>query len=158
MLAGPYCTLLLRELGARVLKVETPHGGDDSRHFGPWLPSGDSAYFETLNAGKESIALDLKKEEDMCTLHSLLAKADVLVENYRPGVMDRMGLGWEEIHKKYPRLCYASISGCGVGHSRPARSPPGHVPWRRPMASRSTDHAPLLQIWPDGSRSDAERI
>ena len=112
VLAGPYCTLLLRELGARIIKVENPGGGDDSRHFGPWLPSGDSAYFETLNGGKESIGLNLKKEEDLAVLHGLLAGADVLIENYRPGVMERMGLSFEALKDKYPRLCYASISGC----------------------------------------------
>jgi CoA:oxalate CoA-transferase len=93
--------------------VEHPIGGDDSRHFGPWLPSGDSAYFETLNAGKESIALDLKQPQDREALHALLPRADVLIENFRPGVMEKMGLGWEALSQKYPRLCYTSISGFG---------------------------------------------
>lgn len=116
ILAGPYCTLMMAELGARVIKVETPDGGDDARHYGPFL-KGKSAYFMSINRGKESIALDLKKDADRAILDRLLANADVLVENFRPGTMERLGYGWETLHSKYPRLIYAAASG--FGHSGP---------------------------------------
>jgi len=112
VLAGPYCTMVLADLGARVIKVEAPKGGDDSRHYGPFV-AGKSAYFMSLNRGKESIALDLKAEEDRAVFLALLAWADVLVENFRPGTMDRMGLGWNTLHERYPRLIYAAVSGFG---------------------------------------------
>jgi CoA:oxalate CoA-transferase len=112
VLAGPYCTMVLADLGARVIKVEAPKGGDDSRHYGPFV-AGKSAYFMSLNRGKESIALDLKDEEDRAVFLALIARADVLVENFRPGTMDRMGLGWNTLHERYPRLIYAAVSGFG---------------------------------------------
>jgi CoA:oxalate CoA-transferase len=116
ILAGPYCTMLMAELGARVIKVETPVTGDDARHYGPFV-KGKSAYFMSVNRGKESIALDLKKEADRATFEKLLAKADVVVENFRPGTMEKLGYGWDVLHKKYPKLIYASASG--FGHSGP---------------------------------------
>src|SRR5215475_10787999 len=94
VLAGPFCTLILSDLGARVIKVEDPDGGDLSRALGPWI-HGASGYFLSVNRGKESIALDLKKPDDLAILHRLLARGDVLVENFRAGVMDKLGLGWE---------------------------------------------------------------
>jgi CoA:oxalate CoA-transferase len=116
VLAGPYCTMVLADLGARVIKVETPKGGDDSRAFGPFL-KGQSAYFGSLNRGKESIALDLKKDSDKAIFGKLLAKADVVVENYRPGTMEKLGFGWDTLHTAYPRLIYAAASG--FGHTGP---------------------------------------
>jgi CoA:oxalate CoA-transferase len=116
VLAGPYCTMVLLDLGARVVKVEPPKVGDDARAFGPFL-KGKSAYFMSLNRGKESIALDLKNAEDKAIFHDLLASADVLVENYRPGTMEKLGLGWDALHAKYPKLIYAAASG--FGHSGP---------------------------------------
>lgn len=113
VLSGPFCTMMLRDLGARVIKVEDPQGGDEARHFLPRGPQGESAYFAAFNRGKESIALDLKAPDDLAILESLLARADVLVENFRPGVLDRLGLGWERLHRDYPRLVLASISGFG---------------------------------------------
>src|SRR6185503_10955909 len=89
VLAGPYCTLVLSDLGARVIKVEDPKGGDVARHIGPWV-NGKSGYLLSVNRGKQSIALDLKNEDDLALLHRLLAHADVLVENYRPGVMEKL--------------------------------------------------------------------
>ena len=86
VLAGPFCTLLLADLGARVIKVEQPGKGDDSRAYGPFI-NGKSGYFVAQNRGKESIALDLKVADDVAILHRLLRKADVLVENFRPGAM-----------------------------------------------------------------------
>jgi CoA:oxalate CoA-transferase len=116
VLAGPYCTMVLADLGARVIKVETPKGGDDSRAFGPFL-KGQSAYFGSLNRGKESIALDLKKPSDKVIFEKLLARADVLVENFRPGTMEKLGFGWDTLHASFPRLIYAAASG--FGHTGP---------------------------------------
>ena len=127
VLAGPYCTMMLADLGARVIKVETPHGGDDARHFGPFVETpdgGKSAYFMSLNRGKESIALDLKKDADKVILESLLATADILVENYRPGAMEKLGFGWDRLHQAYPRLIYAAASG--FGHSGPYSKRPAY--------------------------------
>ena len=112
VLAGPYCTMLLADLGARVVKVERPGSGDDARSFGP-LQGGRSAYFDSLNRGKESIALDLKSPRGKEIFEALLARADVLVENFRPGVLRRLGYGWETLHERYPRLICAATSGFG---------------------------------------------
>ncbi len=112
VLAGPYCTQLLRDLGARVIKVERPGAGDDARAIGPFV-DGDSAYFTSINRGKESIALDLKDEADRRVFDALLERADVLVENYRPGTLARLGYGWPELHARHPRLVLASTSGFG---------------------------------------------
>ena len=116
ILAGPYCTLLMAELGARVIKVETPKTGDDARAYGPFL-KGKSAYFMSVNRGKESIALNLKDKGDRAIFEKLLAKADVIVENFRPGTMEKLGYGWEQLHARYPKLIYAAASG--FGHSGP---------------------------------------
>src|ERR671926_426636 len=116
ILAGPYCTLLLAELGARVIKVEVPTSGDDARHYGPFK-GGESTYFASVNRGKESIALDLKAPKDRDIFERLLDKADALVENFRPGTMEKLGYGWEALHPRYPRLVYAAASG--FGHTGP---------------------------------------
>jgi CoA:oxalate CoA-transferase len=112
VLAGPYCTLMLAELGARVIKVERPGHGDDAREVGPFI-GGKSAYFMSLNRGKESIALDLGAERDREIFEKLLRVADVLVENYRPGVLAKHGYAWPALHERFPRLVLASISGFG---------------------------------------------
>ncbi len=112
VLAGPYCTMVLHDLGARVIKVEPPGAGDDARGFGPFM-NGKSAYFMSLNRGKESIALDLKADGDRAIFETLLDRADVLVENYRAGVMEKLGYGWKTVHARWPRLVYASVSGFG---------------------------------------------
>jgi len=112
VLAGPYCTLVLQDLGARVIKVETPAGGDDARHYGPFV-RGKSAYFMSLNRGKQSIALDLKAPKDRAVFEKLVANADLLVENYRPGTMDKLSYGWAQLHAMNPRLIYAAVSGFG---------------------------------------------
>src|SRR5450432_2881849 len=111
MLAGPYCARLLADMGADVLKVEPPEG-DDMRQRAP-LRDGSSAYFGQLNAGKRSLALDLKNAEAIALVRRLVAEADVLVENFRPGVMDRLGLGHQTLRAINPRLVYCSISGYG---------------------------------------------
>lgn len=112
VLAGPYCTMLLADLGARVIKVEQPHVGDDSRQIGPFI-DGESAYFMSINRNKESIALDLKDPEDRRVFEKLLAQADVLVENFRPGTMDKLGYSWDFLRQNFPRLIYTSVSGFG---------------------------------------------
>ena len=123
VLAGPYCTLVLADLGARVIKVETPGGGDDSRTFGPFI-EGKSAYFMSINRGKESIVLDLKDEGDRAIYEDLLAGADVVVENFRAGTMERLGYGWEALHPRFPRLIYAACSG--FGHTGPYAGRPAY--------------------------------
>ncbi|OWT69105.1 MULTISPECIES: CaiB/BaiF CoA-transferase family protein [unclassified Achromobacter] len=111
-LSGPYCTLLLADLGARVIKIESPGNGDDSRYVPPGK-SGQTAYFMSINRGKESIALDLKKPEDRAVLDTLMSEADILVENFRPGVMDKLGYSADTIAQRHPSLIYGSISGFG---------------------------------------------
>jgi CoA:oxalate CoA-transferase len=123
ILAGPYCTHLMAELGARVIKVEPPEKGDDARHYGPFL-DGRSAYFMSVNRGKQSIALDLKDDGDKRIFERLLEKADVVVENFRPGTMEKLGYGWESLHPRYPRLIYAAASG--FGHSGPYSRHPAY--------------------------------
>ena len=128
VLAGPYATMVLGDLGARVVKVERPGAGDDSRHIGPFKASASgelqSAYFASINRGKQSIALDLGDAGDRAVFDALLAKADVLIENFRPGVMDKLGLGWAALHARHPRLIYAATSG--FGHTGPDRAKPAY--------------------------------
>ena len=112
VLVGPYCTMILSDLGARVIKIEAPDIGDDSRKFGPFVKDY-SAYFMSLNRGKESIALNLKNDDDKKIFDKILSKADILVENFKPGTLKKWGYGWEEVSKKYPKLIYASASGFG---------------------------------------------
>ncbi len=123
VLAGPYCSHTLQDLGAKVIKVERPGLGDDTRAFPPFV-QGNSAYFAALNAGKQSIALDLKSPTDRGILDRLLARADVVLENYRPGVMERLGYGWETLHAKHPRLIYGAVSG--FGHTGPDAAKPAY--------------------------------
>jgi CoA:oxalate CoA-transferase len=123
VLAGPYCTMMLAELGARVIKIENPDGGDDSRRFAPFFQQR-SAYFMSLNRGKESIALDLKNDADRALLLRIVRRADVLVENYRPGTLERLGLGYERLRAENPRLIYATTSG--FGHTGPWSRKPAY--------------------------------
>lgn len=123
VLAGPFCSHTLQDLGARVIKVERPGAGDDTRAFPPFV-NGESAYFAALNSGKQSIALDLKSPTDRGIFDRLLARADVVLENYRPGVMERLGYGWEKLHAKYPRLIYGAVSG--FGHTGPEAGKPAY--------------------------------
>ncbi len=123
VLAGPFCTMMLAELGARVIKVENPDGGDDSRHFDPFY-QGKSAYYMSLNRGKESIALNLKDEKDRGVFLDLVCRGDVLVENFRPGTMEKLGLGYEHLKTVNPRLIYAAVSG--FGHTGPWRARPAY--------------------------------
>ncbi|MBU0934745.1 MAG: CoA transferase [Spirochaetes bacterium] len=123
VLAGPFCTMMLSDLGAEVIKVEVPETGDDSRAFGPFR-NGQSLYFVTINRGKESIAINLKHEEGKQLLKDLAKRCDVLVENFRPGTMEKLGLGWEVLKQVNPRLIYAAISG--FGHSGPESKRPAY--------------------------------
>jgi len=123
VLAGPFATMMLADLGARVVKVERPDGGDDSRGYGPFV-DGRSLYFARVNRGKQSLALDLKAADDLAVARRLVARADVVVENYRPGVMDRLGLGWAALSENSPRLVYCSISG--FGHTGPWSQRPAY--------------------------------
>jgi CoA:oxalate CoA-transferase len=111
VLAGPYCTALLADLGAQVIKVEPPQG-DDYRHIGPFI-GAESALFLAVNRGKRSIALDLGKPADLATALALADRADIVVENFRPGVADKLGIGWEALSARNSGLVYASISGFG---------------------------------------------
>jgi len=111
VLAGPYCTMILSDLGARIIKIEPPNG-DDSREFGP-LINNTSAYFASLNRGKESIKLNLKEKNDKTIFQKLLSRADILIENFRPGIMKKLGFEYKILAKKYPGLIYASCSGFG---------------------------------------------
>lgn len=113
VLSGPYCTMVLSDLGARVIKVEHPGRGDDTRHWGPPFIGEESAYFLSINRNKESLTLDFKPASGREVLEKLIARADVLVENFRPGTMARAGFGFDAVHARFPRLVYASISGYG---------------------------------------------
>jgi CoA:oxalate CoA-transferase len=127
VLAGPYCTLMLAELGARVIKIEPPNG-DDARTFGPFVKARTgktkSGYFMSVNRGKQSIALDLKKTDDRAIFEKLLSRADVLVENFRGGTMEKLGYGYDTLKEKYPRLIYAAVSG--FGHTGPYAERPAY--------------------------------
>ncbi len=123
VLAGPYASHTLADLGAKVIKVERPILGDDTRAFPP-MKGGKSAYFATLNSGKSSIALDLKDSEDRGIFDAILDRSDVLLENYRPGVMERLGYGWDALHTRLPRLIYGAVSG--YGHTGPDAALPAY--------------------------------
>jgi formyl-CoA transferase len=114
VLAGPYCTMFLGDLGAEVVKVEQPGVGDDTRGWGPPFAGGESAYFLCVNRNKKSIAIDLKSTEGIAVLRRLAAAADVLIENFRPGTMERLGLGEKELRASNSGLIYASLSGFGA--------------------------------------------
>ena len=111
VLAGPYATMLLSDLGARIIKIEPPNG-DDSREFSPFIKN-QSAYFASLNRDKESIKLNLKNNEDKLIFDNLLKKADILIENYKRGTMDKLGYSFKSLKRKFPKLIYASCSGFG---------------------------------------------
>ncbi len=124
ILSGPYCTMMLADMGARVIKIEQPGKGDDTRAWGPPFQHGESAYFLSINRNKESVTLNLKHPEGRRVLDALIDRADVLVENFRPGTLDRMGLGYTELSARRPTLIYCSISG--FGQTGPRRREPGY--------------------------------
>jgi crotonobetainyl-CoA:carnitine CoA-transferase CaiB-like acyl-CoA transferase len=124
VLSGPYCTMLLADMGARVIKIERPNRGDDTRAWGPPFVGDESAYFLSINRNKESLTLDLKQPAARTILERLLDRADVLAENFRPGAMERLGFGYDRLAARWPRLVYCSISG--FGQTGPRRDQPGY--------------------------------
>ena len=128
VLAGPYCTMLLADMGAEVIKIEIPQGGDDTRAYPPFRKNRDgeqeSLYFANINRNKKGITLNLKSEEGKEIFRRLVKKADIVVENYRPGVMDKLGLGYDALKEINPRLIYGSVSG--FGNTGPYRLRPGY--------------------------------
>ena len=142
VLSGPYCAMVLADLGARVIKIERIGTGDDTRAFGPFINT-ESAYFMCFNRGKESIALDFKSPRDRDLLNRLLDKADVVIENFRPGVMDRLGYGAEQLARTHPHIVYASISG--FGHTGPFKDLPGYD-----IVVQAMGGIMSLTGWPDG--------
>jgi crotonobetainyl-CoA:carnitine CoA-transferase CaiB-like acyl-CoA transferase len=124
VLSGPYCTMMLADMGARVIKIEQPRKGDDTRAWGPPFVEGESAYFLSINRNKESVTLDFKQPAGRDLLRQLIARADVLVENFRPGTLPKLGLDYETLAPEYPRLVYCSISG--FGHTGPRRKEAGY--------------------------------
>ncbi len=123
IMAGPFCTMLLADLGAEVIKIENPRGGDDSRRMAPPYYNGEAASFIAVNRNKYGIAVDIRTPAGKEVLWRLIATADVLVENFRPGTMTRLGFGYEQVHARYPALVYCSISG--FGHTGPERDQGG---------------------------------
>ncbi|HYN10144.1 MAG TPA: CoA transferase [Vicinamibacterales bacterium] len=124
VLSGPYCTMLAADMGARVIKIEHIERGDDTRAWGPPFQGSESAYYLSINRNKESVALDFRRPEGQAILDRLIAKADVLVENFRPGTLDASGFGYASLSAKDPRLVYVSISG--YGQHGPRRGEPGY--------------------------------
>src|SRR5262245_52532846 len=116
--------MLAADMGARVIKIEHPDRGDDTRAWGPPFLAGESAYYLSTNRNKESVAIDFKAPEGRAVLDALIARADVLVENFRPGTLDKIGLGYDALSHRHPRLVYVSISG--FGQNGPRRNEPGY--------------------------------
>ena len=123
ILAGPYCTMTLGDMGAEVIKIEHPAGGDDTRGWGPPFLNGVSTYFISVNRNKKSMTLNLKDERGKGLLRDLIRRSDVLVENFRPGTLDALGFSWAEIHRLHPGMIFASLSG--FGQTGPRRGEPG---------------------------------
>ena len=124
VLSGPYCTMMLADMGARVIKVEHPRGGDDTRAWGPPFAEDESTYFLSINRNKESITLDFKKPAGRRILDALIARADVFIQNFRPGTLERQGLDYASLAPRFPRLIYCSISG--YGHTGPRCAESGY--------------------------------
>lgn len=123
-LSGPLCAMLLGDLGADVIKVEEPGVGDDSRHWGPPFQQGESAYFLSCNRNKRGITLNLKRDGGRLALWRLIERADVLIQNFRPGLMEQLGFGYETVHARNPRMIYCSISA--YGQDGPESRRPGY--------------------------------
>jgi len=142
VLAGPFCTMLLADMGAEVIKVEIPDKGDDSRSFPPFK-KGQGTYFINFNRNKKSIVLNLKKSSDVFKFLEIIKSMDVLVENFRPGTMEKMGLGYERIKSVNNQLIYASISG--FGHYGPYKDKPGYD-----IIGQAMGGIMSITGWPDG--------
>ncbi len=148
VLAGPYCTMFLGDLGAEVVKVEQPGVGDDTRGWGPPFAGGESAYFLCTNRNKKSLTVDLKSADGIALVKQLAERADVLIENFRPGAMDRLGLGDKELRGANPKLVYASLSGFGA--DGPMADIPGYdlivQAWGGLMSITGTDESGPLKV------------
>jgi len=142
VLAGPFCTMLLADMGAEVIKVEFPGKGDDSRTFPPFK-EGQGTYFINFNRNKKSVVLDLKEPADVSTFLEIIRSMDVLVENFRPGTMEKMGLGYERLRALNDQLIYASISG--FGHYGPNKNKPGYD-----IIGQAVGGIMSITGWPDG--------
>ncbi|MCK5051641.1 MAG: CoA transferase [Candidatus Cloacimonetes bacterium] len=123
ILAGPYATMLLRELGAEIIKVERPGNGDDARYYGPFK-NGQSVYFISINRGKKSITINLKSPEGIKIIKEMVTEFDILIENFRPGTMERLGIGYDVLKEINPKLIYAATSG--FGHTGPESHKPAY--------------------------------
>lgn len=141
VLAGPYCTMLLRELGAEIIKVEMPGKGDDARNYGPFIDN-KSVYFISINRGKKSISLNLKTERGKQIIFELIKKVDVVAENFRPGTMEKLGLGYETLKEINPKIIYAATSG--FGHTGPESKKPAYD-----MLVQSMGGMISITGWPD---------
>ena len=124
VLAGPFCTMMLGDMGAEIIKVEHPKGGDDTRGWPPFYDGGESTYFQSVNRNKKSLTLDLKAEEGKGIVRQLIEKSDILIQNFRPGTIERLGFGWDVCSAINPRLIYASVSG--YGQTGPNRERPAY--------------------------------
>ena len=144
IMAGPFCGMLLADMGADVIKVEKP-GGDDSRRMAPPFIEGESAAFLAINRNKRGIVLDLKVEGARQALHRMVAESDVLIQNFRRGTLERFGLGYEDARELNPALIYCHITGFGA--TGPYRDRPGFPGWRHPSSS----YSPTVMPWKDSS-------
>lgn len=124
ILSGPYCTMVLGDFGAEVIKVERPGSGDDTRQWGPPFLNGESAYYLSINRNKQSITVDLGQAEGRAIIYALARISDVVVENFRPGTAERIGVGYERLRQENPKLVYCAISG--FGQAGPYRDRPGY--------------------------------
>lgn len=124
ILAGPYATMMLADLGAEVIKVELPGKGDDTREWGPPFVNGESSYFMSINRNKKSLTLNLKEKKGKTVLTRLIEQSDVVVENFRPGTMEKLGFGYDRVREINSKIVFASISG--FGHTGPLKDRPGY--------------------------------
>ena len=123
VLAGPFCSMILADMGAEVIKIEEPGKGDDTRSWPPFV-EGEATYFMSVNRNKKSVTLNLKAPAARTIFTDLVTMSDVVLENFRPGTMEKLGYGWDALHPKYPKLIYASASG--FGHSGPNSKDPAY--------------------------------
>ncbi len=142
VLAGPFCTMILADMGADVIKIERPGVGDDTRQMGPFV-NGESAYYMNLNRNKRGITLNLKSPKGKELFLKMVQKADLVVENYRPGTMEKLGLGYDHLKEVNPRIIYAAISG--FGHTGPYKMRPGYDIIAQAMSGLMSTTG-----WPDG--------
>ena len=156
-LAGPFCTLMLGDHGADVIKIEIPGSGDDTRHWGPPFIEGESAYFMSINRNKRSLTLNFKEDEAKEIFLKMSEGADVIVENFTPGVMERFGLGYDEVRSVNPRIIYTSISGFRTGRPLPPPScvRPDHAGHQRVDEPQRATPTATLRRWASPSRTSA---